>query len=40
MNIEVYKRLKNKPALNSSAVAILEEGGHILSFYHLKQNRK
>jgi hypothetical protein len=40
MDINDYNRLKNKPALNSSAMAILEDGGHILIFYHLKQNRR
>jgi hypothetical protein len=40
MDINVYKWLEKKPAFNSSTMALLEEGGHVLSFYHLKQNRK
>jgi hypothetical protein len=40
MDIGDYNRLENKPALNSSAMAVLEEGGHVLSFYHLKHNKK
>jgi hypothetical protein len=34
-----YNRLKKKPELDSSAMAVLEEGGHGLLFYHLKQNK-
>jgi hypothetical protein len=40
MDIGDYNRLENKPALNSSAMTILEEGGHVLCFYHLKHNKK
>jgi hypothetical protein len=40
MDMSIYNKIKNKPTLNSSEMTILEEGGHILSFYHLKQNRK
>jgi hypothetical protein len=34
-----YNYLKKKPEINSSAMTVLEEGGHGLLFYHLKQNR-
>ncbi|MDR1339750.1 MAG: hypothetical protein LBK58_06845, partial [Prevotellaceae bacterium] len=40
MDIGGYNYVKNKPPLNSSAMAVLEDGGHILTFYHLKQNGK
>jgi hypothetical protein len=40
MTIGVYNHLKNKPPLDSKAMAVLEEGGHILCFYHLKQTGK
>jgi hypothetical protein len=40
MDITVYNMLANKPALNSSAMSMLEDGGHILSLYHLRQNRR
>jgi hypothetical protein len=40
MDIGVYNRYRNKPPLDSSAMAVLEDGGHVLSFYHLKQNGK
>jgi hypothetical protein len=40
VDIGVYNRLKDKPAFNNSTMAILEEGGHVLSFYHLKHNKK
>ncbi|MDR1592903.1 MAG: 6-bladed beta-propeller [Prevotellaceae bacterium] len=40
MDINVYNRLEKKPAFSSSTMAILEEGGHVLSFYHLRQNRR
>ncbi|MDR1895816.1 MAG: hypothetical protein LBR10_03395, partial [Prevotellaceae bacterium] len=39
MDMRFYEQLKNKPQLNGSTMAILEEGGYILSFYHLKQKR-
>jgi hypothetical protein len=38
MDIGLYDILEKKPPLNSSAMAVLEEGGHVLCFYHLKQN--
>jgi hypothetical protein len=36
MDYTVYESLKNKPVLNNSDIAILEDGGHLLCFYHLK----
>ncbi|MDR1887272.1 MAG: 6-bladed beta-propeller [Prevotellaceae bacterium] len=36
MDYQVYKSFKNKPVLDGSAVSILEEGGYVLCFYHLK----
>jgi hypothetical protein len=40
MDLEIYNSLKNKPPLDKSAIAVMEEGGHLLCFYHLKQNKK
>jgi hypothetical protein len=40
MDIGVYNQHRNKPPLDSKAMAVLEEGGHILCFYHLKQTGK
>jgi hypothetical protein len=39
VSLETYNKLKKKPELDSSAMAVLEDGGHGLLFYHLKQNR-
>jgi hypothetical protein len=38
MDHSVYEFLKNKPLLDSSAMAVLEDGGYLLCFYHLKQH--
>jgi hypothetical protein len=38
VDIGRYNRLKKKPKIDDSAMAVLEEGGHGLLFYHLKQN--
>jgi hypothetical protein len=39
VDIRGYNRLKKKPEIDGSAMTVLEEGGHGLLFYHLKQNR-
>jgi hypothetical protein len=38
VDIGGYNRLKKKPKVDDSAMAVLQEGGHGLLFYHLKQN--
>jgi hypothetical protein len=40
MDYTVYESLKNKPVLDSFAISILEEGGYVLCFYHIKQQQK
>jgi hypothetical protein len=37
IDLEIYNEMKIKPPLDDSAIAIMEEGGHVLCFYYLKQ---
>jgi hypothetical protein len=37
IDMEIYNNMKIKPPLDDSAITIMEEGGHVLCFYYLKQ---
>jgi hypothetical protein len=39
LDLGTYNSLRKKPPLDKQAMAIMEEGGHLLCFYHLKKSK-